>query len=330
MPDPLFHEQMSLEYVSRQSDAQGTQVVVSQLRSASRFHDPVRMGASREHQLIADDQGSLSRIIQLHSEDKDHYAYYFADVVSSAMSGKFPVVVWVELFAGPGRLWVEPRTAHVDGSPVRAMNVRRPFDLYFFNDIDPQCITALEPRVRRGRKDAVHILNEDANSRVVTDYLIGHIPRTAMVVVYGDPAGLDLHFETLARLAAHFPHLDLLLNFPVKQIIRALRGQAARVALPGEPVPADVRKASAVLGHPTPMDLISSGTNRTWGPTIRQWFENRLRGIGYAYFETEVIKLHRRNVPIYDLMIASRNELAVQFFNEAVKRGPRGQYSLLG
>ena len=281
------------------------------------------MGSSREHQLVVDDQGSLSRIVQLHSEDKDHCAYYYADIVSSAMAGKFPAVVWVELFAGPGRLWVEPRNSYVDGSPVRAVNVRRPFDLYVFNDLDPQCVAALDPRVRRPSDGRVQVLNDDANSQAITSYLMSHIPKTALVVLYGDPAGLDLHFETLSRLAGHFPHVDLLLNFPVKQIIRTLRGEAARAARPGQTVPADVRKAAAVLGHPTPMDLIASGTNRTWGPTIRQWFENRLRGIGYACLEMEAIKLHQRNVAIYDLMIASRESLAVRFFREAIKRGPR-------
>lgn len=330
-PDALFHEQMSLDALMATAESVRVNALARcGLQSVRPIHDPVRMGASREHQIIADDEGSLSRIVQLHSADKDHYAYYYADIVSSAMAGKFPAVVWVELFAGPGRLWVEPRNAYVHGSPVRAMKVRRPFDLYFFNDLDPQCVAALDRRVRRGSEGRVHVLNDDANSQALAECLIAHIPKNALVVVYGDPAGLDLHFETLARLAAHFSHLDLLLNFPVKQIIRALRGEAARAAKPGQSVPADVRKAAAVLGHPTPLDLIAQGTNRTWGPTVRQWFENRLRGIGYDCFETEVIKLHMKKVPIYDLMIASRTPLAVQFFNEAIKRGPQGQYSLLG
>lgn len=283
------------------------------------------MGASRDHQLIADDEGSTSRIIQLHSEE-DHYAFYYADIVSSAMRGKFPALAWVELFAGPGRLWVEPRDAYVDGSPVRALNVRQPFDRYVFNDLDPLCIRALEPRV--GTRPGVHVLNEDANAQAVADCLIGTLPKNALVTLYGDPAGLDLHFDTLARLAAHFPHLDLLLNFPVKQIIRALRGEQKRAATIGQTVPADVRKAAAVLNHPAPLDLIAKCTNRTWGPTVRDWFENQLRGIGYEHFATQVINLHGKNLPIYDLMIASRSDLAIKFFGEAVKRGPSGRYSL--
>lgn len=286
------------------------------------------MGASREHQLIADDEGSLSRIIQLHSEDKDHYAFYYADIVSSAMAGKFPALAWVELFAGPGRLWVEPRNAYVDGSPVRAMKVRKPYDIYVFNDLDPQCVSALEPRVRTRRN--VHVLNGDANAEALADYLIATIPKRSLVVLYGDPAGLHLHFDTLARLAAHFPHLDLLLNSPVKGIIRALRGEAGRAAAPGQTSPADVRKAAAVLGHDDPMSLVATGTNRMWGPTIRNWYENRLRGIGYEHFATQVVNLRAKNVAIYDLMIASRNPRAVEFFNEAGRRGPDGRYTLFG
>lgn len=115
------------------------------------------------------------------------------------------------------------------------------------------------------------------------------------------------------------------MNFPVKGIIRALRGE--QVGATGRE--ADVSKAAAVLGHPDPMRLIT-GTNRTWGPSIREWFENRLNPLGYEHVETEVIKLRSNSVPFYDLMMASRHERAVEFFREAVKKGPGGQYSLLG
>ena len=286
------------------------------------------MGASRDHQLIADDEGSLSRIIQLHSEDKDHYAFYYADIVSSAMAGKFSALAWVELFAGPGRLWVEPRDAYVDGSPVRAMKVRRPYDYYVFNDLDPQCVAALEPRVKT--RSGVHVLGADANSDIVAEYLIKTIPKTALIILYGDPAGLHLHFDTLARLANHFPHLDLLLNLPVSGIIRALRGEASRATAAGKPSRTEFRKAAAVLGHDDPIALISGGPNTTWGPSIRTWYENRLRGIGFDHFQTEVIRNQQRNSALYDLMIASRNPKAVQFFNEAVLRGPNGRYALFG
>lgn len=133
--EPLFHEQMSLGWGIPAPVVDDTPN--PKLKSAAPLHDAVVMGASRDHQLVPDDEESLSRIIQLHSEDKDHYAFYYADIVSQAMTGKFPALAWVELFAGPGRLWVEPRNAYVDGSPVRAMKVRKPYDIYVFNDLDP-------------------------------------------------------------------------------------------------------------------------------------------------------------------------------------------------
>lgn len=97
--EPLFHEQMSLSWEIAAPVADDTSS--PRLKSAAPLHDAVVMGASRDHQLVPDDEQSLSRIIQLHSEDKDHYAHYYADIVSSAMAGKFPALAWVELFAGP-------------------------------------------------------------------------------------------------------------------------------------------------------------------------------------------------------------------------------------
>lgn len=158
-----------------------------------------------DHDLIPDDEASLARVVQLHSADKDYYAYRFADIVSTAMRGKFSSLWWLELFAGPGRLWVAPEQRFRAGSPVRATSVRWPFDGYVFNDMDPECYAALAPRVAGERTS---VLCGDANSDVILDQIMCTIPKSALVVLYADPAGLDLHFETLARLAEHFPHLD--------------------------------------------------------------------------------------------------------------------------
>lgn len=275
-----------------------------------------------DHGLMPDDEGSLSRIVQLHSLDKDYYAYRYADIVSRAMRGKFPSLWWVELFAGPGRLYCAPEDRYYEGSPVRALNLSQRFDGYVFNDLDPSCVEALAPRVVAPN---VHLHEGDANSAPARELICSLVPRNALVVLYGDPAGLDLDFETLAFFAERYQHLDLLLNFPVKGIIRALTGERALAPTPG--AAPSFRKAGRVLGHPAPLDLIT-GPRATWGPSIRDYFENRLRAVGYRAFETQVVELTTTRVPVYDLMIASRSRLAAHLFARASARRPGGQYTL--
>ncbi|MEJ7783717.1 MAG: hypothetical protein WKF96_02865, partial [Solirubrobacteraceae bacterium] len=185
--EPLFREfpQLSMDtLLSARSDADPVRKhPQAKLKRSVSLHDQLKVGYG-DHDLIPDDEGSVSRVVQLHSADKDYYAYRYADIVSTAMAGKFELW-WIELFAGPGRLFVEPRAAYAAGSPVRALGVRRPFDGYVFNDLDPQCVAALSSRV--GGHSGVHVSGLDANSAELFDYVTSIVPRGALVTVYGDP-----------------------------------------------------------------------------------------------------------------------------------------------
>ena len=160
----------------------------------------------------------------------------------------------------------------------------------------------------------VHVLDGDANAADLHDHIVSIVPKNALVVLYGDPAGLNLNFETLRFFSERYKHLDLLLNFPVPGVVRALRA-------------GHEGKASKVLNHPAPIELIGPTSGRP-GVSLRDWFQRQLGVMGYEHFAAEVIKLHAKHVPLYDLMLASREERAKQFFGEAVKRGPGGQYTM--
>lgn len=160
----------------------------------------------------------------------------------------------------------------------------------------------------------VHVLDGNANSAALHDQIVNIVPKNALVILYGDPAGLDLEFDTLRFFAERYKHLDLLLNFPVPGVVRALRA-------------GHEGKASKMLNHPAPIELIGPTSGKP-GISLRQWFERQLGALGYDQFAAQSIKLHIKNVALYDLMLASRQERAKQFFGEAIKRGPDGQYSM--
>lgn len=261
------------------------------------------------------DDGLPARKVHLHSADKAHHARYYADIVGMAMQSAYPgPLAWVELFAGPGRLWVVEEDRFRAGSAVEALDeVRQRFDYYVFSDKDPECVRSLEARV--AGEPFVYVRQGDANSLELWDEIASIVPRNSLLVLYADPQGLDLHFETIQYFAELYKHCDLLLNFPVRGVIRALRAGAEA-------------KAARLLGHERPIDLISKSGKQDWGPSIRDHYERRLRALGYEHFKAEVIRSHSRNSPLYDLMIASRNEKAIEFFREAMKRPPTGQRSL--
>ena len=221
-------------------------------------------------------------------------------------------LAWVELFCGPGMLYVKDLDQFKPGSPLEALGIRDPFDIYVFADLDNRCVGAMQARV--GGNPRVSVLSGDANTAVLHDRIVAAVPRDALVVLYADPAALDLRFDTIRFFAERYKHLDLLLNFPGPGIVRALRA-------------GHEGKASHVLNHPAPIELIGPTSGRP-GVSLREWFERQLRTLGYEHFAAEVIRLHEKNTPLYDLMLASREAKATRFFAEAQRRGPGGQYRL--
>ena len=227
--------------------------------SVSELADAVSL--DRIPTLVRAPDGQVARKVCLHSLDKAHYAHYYADIVGTGMKNAYPgPLAWVELFCGPGMLYVKDLDQFKPGSPLEALGIRDPFDIYVFADLDDRCVRAMQARV--GGNPRVSVLSGDANTAVLHDRIVAAVPRDALVVLYADPAALDLRFDTIRFFAERYKHLDLLLNFPGPGIVRALRA-------------GHEGKASHVLNHPAPIELIGPTSGRP-GVSLREWFERQL------------------------------------------------------
>ncbi|HKP89797.1 MAG TPA: three-Cys-motif partner protein TcmP [Thermoleophilaceae bacterium] len=262
--------------------------------------------------LVMDDEGHWSRAVSNHSAEKAYYVRRLAEIIGTGMRLKWPGKLWwIELFAGPGRLYLRETDAYVPGSPVEAVSVKHPFTGYVFADLDPRCVSSLSQRVER---PGVHVLQGDANSASLLDRVASIVPRDALVVLYGDQEGLDLGWDTVKFLIDRYPHLDLLLNLPVAGAVRALAA-------------GHDGKAGAMLGHEAPLDLVTRPA-LSRGASLRDWYWRKLAAEGYDHINCVPIKLQGRNTDLYDLMLASRASKALEFFDKATSVGPKGQYAL--
>jgi hypothetical protein len=179
------------------------------------------LGLDEKRVLVDDDEGLKSRKVHVHSADKAHHAHYYADIVGTGMKKAYGgPLAWVELFSGPGRLYVVEEERFRAGSPVEALSIRDPFQHYVFCDLSDACVASLEARV--GGRPGVHVLQGDANAADLHDRVASVVPRNALVVLYADPEGLDFDLDTVRYFADRYKHLDLLINFPVRGVIRAL------------------------------------------------------------------------------------------------------------
>lgn len=242
---------------------------------------------------------AFARAISLHSSEKAQYARGYASIVGTAMKSWYRV--WIELFAGPGKLYVRDTGAFVPGSPVEALEIPRQFNRYVFADLDPACTESLRKRI--GHRHGVHILQGDANSHELLVQIAELVPKNALVVLYGDPEGLHLHWDTIRFFIDRYPHLDLLLNVPISGVVRA-------VAAGYED------KAAAVLNHPQPRALFDAGA-RDKGVMYRDWYWRNCAAAGFDQIAAVPIHLRGTNRELYDLMLASRNPLATKFFRIA-------------
>lgn len=251
--------------------------------------------------LVPDDDMLFSRVVHLHSAAKAAYARRYADIVGTAMGGKKWPLWWVELFAGPGQLYVKETGEFVPGSPLEAMRIRRPFDGYVFADLSEPCAESLRRRV--GTNPRAHVLCGDANGAELRDKIARLVPRNALVVLYGDQEGLDLQWDTVKHFIDRYGMLDLLLNLPTAGAVRALAAGYDK-------------KAAAMLDHVEPQRLIEGSAAK--GASISDWYRRRLAAEGFDKIEGVTIYLSGRKRELYDLLLASRHPLAPRFFAEAV------------
>jgi three-Cys-motif partner protein len=268
--------------------------------------------AHHEQGAVPDDDGLYARPVKPHSARKAHMVHRDLDTVTRAMRRQWFDVHYIELFSGPGVLLDEGTGRSVPGSPLEALSIPEPFESYTFSDYSPRCAEALRQRVA-GHPN-VRVLCGDANDLVHLQAVVAPIPRRHLVIAYLDPEGLDLHFATIRFLADEFRTIDLLINFPVSGIHRALRAGY-------------FDGAARTLDHPNPSALLTGDEGRVT-QAIRNWHSERLQELGFEHITRRVVRVEANNSPLYDVVLASRHPRAVQLFNTANRVDLGGQLGL--
>ncbi len=202
------------------------------------------------------------------------------------------------------------------GSAIRALGVHPPFDRYLFNDVKQTNVQALRDEVTRRfghLEDRVTITQFDAN-----EMLSGISERTnwkaTRAVVFLDPFGLQIRFETLQKLA-RTKAVDLWYLVPVFAMYRQVRGDGGVLEDGGRSVDealgtTDWRHVVAVE-EKAPMDLFGVGKNVSKRAVDIAWFENvakeRLKLAFEGRVVDQVLPLGRNGLHEFSLMFAWAN-----------------------
>jgi three-Cys-motif partner protein len=113
----------------------------------------------------------------------------------------------------------------IEGSAVRALGINPLFDRYLFNDLKRSNVRSLKSTVEQQFPhlgDRIEITQQDANS-MLRSLCIEVDWKSSRAVVFLDPFGLQIKFETLCELA-RTKAIDLWYLVPVFAMYRQVRG----------------------------------------------------------------------------------------------------------
>jgi three-Cys-motif partner protein len=248
------------------------------------------------------------RLVKPHSADKARTVSRDLGTVGRAMARQWFEVHYLELFCGPGYLLDDATNEEVPGSPLQALTIQRPFDRYVFSDFSEDCADALQRRIAARRAQGIAlapttVLQGDANNLAHLEQVCSHINPKALVIAYLDPAKPSLHWSTVEFLAQHFRYIDFIINLPFSGIHRSLTAG-------GDEGP------RLMLNHPNPIALVHPEQGRT-AQNIRDWYDEQLRSVGLIHIARRCVKTQPTNSPLYDVVLASRNDTAVTLFDNA-------------
>jgi three-Cys-motif partner protein len=229
---------------------------------------------------------------------------------------KFPrsTRYYVDLFAGPGQDEIRPSHRQIDGSPLRALNLKRgDFTKYIFVEEKPSYFEALSKRVAvHERGKAAEVLNGDCNELV--RQIVSKIPQESPLFLFVDPRGLDIQWQTVKQFAAH-RHLDMLMTFPYDL-------GKKRCAYD----PKSYNTVDVFYGTQEWRDIAKQRkqqllTSRQARDAFAELYVSQLRGIGLSYSISTLLRTKIvSGKPLYHMIFASRYFVALDIWRSITSR----------
>jgi three-Cys-motif partner protein len=139
----------------------------------------------------------------------------YAGIFTAGMKNKWSHLVYLDLFAGPGRCRVKPKGRFDDGSPLIALGLG--FTDYYFSDLSPDVTNALQERCRRVARADQHVVVQPGDANTLATGLnsqVRKLGRETLAFAFIDPPGTEMRYDSIAALTAGLP-MDLLIFFPL-------------------------------------------------------------------------------------------------------------------
>jgi len=274
--------------------------------------------------------GLPARVSGRWTQDKLAYVEKYATAFMKAMAPKRAAGLWSELvyldvLAGPGCGIDRETGQEFDGSPLRALRVRPPFDRCFFSDLNPKLVEALGRRVPPDDRARVDLRTGDCHS-VAADIVAG-LSRRALGLAFVDPEGFEVTFRLFQTLATR--RIDVLYLFPggigVKRNYRMFAKQTGTPL--DELIPGWRRLKQARLAAG---ERLSAEEMASRDQPFVQAFTAQMSTLGFLYSgQGEPYFTNEKNVPMYHLLFFSKDPAGLTIWHGITRIEPGGQRRLL-
>lgn len=235
---------------------------------------------------------------------------------------------YIDGFAGAGYNISKDTKELIPGSPTNALNVKHPFDGYYFIDLDGGKAKLLESRSKGNPK--VHVYEEDCN-RILIDKIFPLVKYEdyirALCVL--DPYGLHLNWEVM-QTAGQSKTIEIFLNFPIMDMNRnILRKDPSKVDK------VQIERMNAFWGDESWRDAAyekrkdlfdDTFEEKTSNRTIAEAFRKRLKEkAGFKYVPEPIPMRNTTGATLFYLFFASHNKtgekIAKHIFSKYKNKG---------
>ena len=247
---------------------------------------------------------------------------YMGRFTTAMKDKKWRALNYIDLQAGPGKNRFSPSGDVMLGSPLLALTTRFAFDSLFLIEMGAQEFGALKARVGSSDlKVRAQLYNEDCNvavnrivnviSQVDGKFISGKWP--SLNLAFLDPEGLEIQWQTVEKLAG-LSRMDLIINFSTSGITR----NAGLAANTEEDTSVD--RFFGTRDWRSVYEDARDGGSTVVRRTLIDFYLGRLHDMGYVETKREEKEFkNQRNVQIYTMIFASKNDLGVKFWNGAVQ-----------
>ena len=256
------------------------------------------------------DDGLITSEVGEWAEEKYQLVRCYADIFSRAMSGKWPSLVYLDLFAGSGRAILKDSRRVLASSALLVLDLPKPFSTFIFSELDPKKTAALQKRVECRAEQDIRVLEGNTNEQV--SQIVALMPHGSLTFCFADPYKLEnLRFDTIREIVGS-RKADFLVLLPSG--MDANRNEANYIKLGSDVV-------ARFTGQADWRDRNSTRRDMSFGDFVADEFGRSMAALGYIYngLPSTRIIVNSKNVTLYRLAFFSKNSLGAKFWDACRK-----------